>query len=380
MRNTINVSIFVGSINVYASLSFNYMNIYPTIYIDEAGNTGSNILNCSQPYFILSAVHFTDIELLQLQKDIMYDRELHFVEMKKSIKGRNTIKLILQHPLINEEHISFEFIDKQFCIYAQIVDMTIEPVFHYIYGDDLYKKRGNIILANCLYVFCKNHPNQDIIKDFLYSFEGMMRKQTEESIENFYLNVEILASVSNKSLTDILQHISLSRNILEHVLIEDNKYCLDTTVTSLLCMVDHWFKKFGTKMNVVTDDSKQIKAGLNMIEQLSKITSKQQLVGYDTRKHIFPLPINSISMVDSNSNFGVQLADLIASSFSFVWSDATSKYIIFQNELKLLPFFNLKGYPIQPATTEYLSQEVDYSNDSSPIDYIIQNLQDKAHL
>ena len=350
------------------------MNTYPTIYIDEAGNTGSNVLNCNQPYFVLSAVHFTDAELVQLQKYIMYDKELHFVEMKKSIKGRNTIKLILQHSLMNEEHISFEFIDKQFCIYAQIVDMTIEPVFHFIYGNDLYKKRGNIILANCLYVFCKNHPNQDIVKAFLYSFEDMMRNQTEESINNFYLNVETLSDISDESLTNILQCISSSRNILEHVLIEDNKSCLDTTVTSLLCMVDHWFKKFGTRMNVITDDSKQIKAGLNMIKHLSKIPRKQQLVGYDTRKHIFPLPINSISMVNSNLNFGVQLADLIASSFSFVWSDVTSKYKIFQNELKSLPFFKLKGYSLQPATAAYLSQEVDDSSDSSPIDYIIQNL------
>ena len=69
------------------------MNTYPTIYIDEAGNTGSNVLNCNQPYFVLSAVHFTDAELVQLQKYIMYDKELHFVEMKKSTKGRNTIKL-----------------------------------------------------------------------------------------------------------------------------------------------------------------------------------------------------------------------------------------------------------------------------------------------
>jgi len=47
------------------------MNTYPTIYIDEAGNTGSNVLNCNQPYFVLSAVHFTDAELVQLQKYIM---------------------------------------------------------------------------------------------------------------------------------------------------------------------------------------------------------------------------------------------------------------------------------------------------------------------
>ena len=74
-------------------------------------------------------------------------RNFNFVEMKKSIKGRLTIKKILQHSLMNEDHISFEFIDKQFCIYAQIVDMTIEPVFYFIYKEDLYKKRGNIIFG-----------------------------------------------------------------------------------------------------------------------------------------------------------------------------------------------------------------------------------------
>lgn len=109
------------------------MSTYPNIYVDEAGNTGSDILNPDQPYFVLSAVHFSDEELQQIQKDIPYDKELHFVEMKKSIKGRLTIKKILQHSLMNEDHISFEFIDKQFCIYAQIVDMTIEPVFYFIY-------------------------------------------------------------------------------------------------------------------------------------------------------------------------------------------------------------------------------------------------------
>ena len=107
------------------------MDIYPTIFIDEAGNTGSDILNTDQPYFVLSAVHFNNKELQQIHIDIHYDKELHFVEMKKSKKGRSTIKQILQHPLMNEEHISFEFVDKQFCIYAQIVDMTIEPVIKF---------------------------------------------------------------------------------------------------------------------------------------------------------------------------------------------------------------------------------------------------------
>lgn len=98
-----------------------------------------------------------------------------------------------------------------------------------------------------------------------------MREQTEESIEDFYLNVDILSSISDEPLIDILSHISLSRRILDNVLIEDNKYCLDTTVTSLLCMVDHWYKKLKIKINVITDDSKPIKSSLDIIEQLSKM-------------------------------------------------------------------------------------------------------------
>lgn len=351
------------------------MHAYPTIYIDEAGNTGSHVLDTNQPYFVLSAVHFTKEELKQIQKDIPFDKELHFVEMKRSHIGRQIIKKMLEHPLINESHISFEFINKQFCIYAQIVDMTIEPVFYYIYKEDLYKNRVNIILANCLYTLCRAHPNQEAVKDFLFSFENMIRTQTKENIENFYINVEILFRHSDAALAEILQHVKLSHIILEDILPEDKSYCLDTTVTSLFRMVDLWFKRLGEKLNIITDESKPIRDKMIVINNLSKINIEQQLVGYDTRKQIFPLPINSISMVDSKKNFGVQLADLIASSFAFAFGNATSKYERFQTELKKMLFDKqLKGLLIQPATADYLSQEVDNSNDSSPIDFIMQHL------
>ena len=52
------------------------MDIYPTIFIDEAGNTGSDILNTDQPYFVLSAVHFNNKELQQIHIDIHYDKDL----------------------------------------------------------------------------------------------------------------------------------------------------------------------------------------------------------------------------------------------------------------------------------------------------------------
>ncbi len=50
----------------------------PKVFFDEAGNAGSNITNREQPYFVLSAVSFTDAELQHIQDDVVYAGELHF--------------------------------------------------------------------------------------------------------------------------------------------------------------------------------------------------------------------------------------------------------------------------------------------------------------
>lgn len=49
----------------------------PKVFFDEAGNAGSNITNREQPYFVLSAVSFTDAELQHIQDDVVYAGELH---------------------------------------------------------------------------------------------------------------------------------------------------------------------------------------------------------------------------------------------------------------------------------------------------------------
>lgn len=346
---------------------------YPKIYVDEAGNTGSNILNPDQKYFILSAVNFTDEELDKIREDINYPKELHFVKMKRSSEGRMAIKKLLQHPLIDADHITYEFVDKNFCTYAQITDMVIEPVFYYIFHENLYKKRGNIQIANCFYVFAENHPYPDYIVDFKSSFEKMIREQTQENIEEFYENVYILSNqTKNESFKEILSWIEMSKNVLEHVLVEDNKYGLDTTMASLLVLVDHWAKKTNQKLDIITDNSKQIQAKEQLIRNLMNIKTSKN-VGYDTRKSFYPIQIHTLNMVDSANNFGVQLADLIASSVAFRYNDA-DKFVKFQDEIKDFPFFDIPCYPIIPVSAKEMTEPVDDSDDSDPMDFLVENL------
>ena len=296
--------------------------IFPKIYVDESGNTGSNVCDKYQRYFVLSAVSFLDEELERIQADINYPKEQHFLKMKESIAGRIAIKNLLSHSLVNSEHISYQIVDKTFCIYAQITDMTIEPVFHYILHENLYKRRGNILAANCLYTFCEKHSNKNAVNEFKHSFMTMMREQSENSIIAFYDSVHELKAKSINELHEFLSFIEMSELILEHVLVEDNKYCLDTTLTSLISQTNHWYNKYKTKLEIITDNSKPLAAQEHLITKFSNI-KEERFVGYDTRKHAYPLPIHKFCMVDSKDSFGVQVADMIASAVTFLWNEST---------------------------------------------------------
>ena len=349
----------------------------PTVYFDEAGNTGSNITNSNQPYFVLSSVSFTDEELTQLQKDLAFDRELHFVRIKSMWEGRAAIRRLLEHPLFDENHVTYQIVDKSFAIYAFMVDMLIEPFFKYRLNENLYKERSNVKMANCLYTFAENASKRDAtimayVQDLKKEFEMMMREQTQDSKESFYETVNILCSMTSDGFQDILSWMLPSQDMLEMVLTEDKKYCLDITLSSLLVLTDHWHKKFSSKIDVVTDNSKQLYANRNLINQLIAIGGYQS-VGYDTRKSTFPPQISGISFVDSKTNYGVQIADLVASMVAFSYT-GTKGLEKFQEEIKSSKLFQISCYPLMPASAEYLMQEVDTSNDSDPLDFIVEKL------
>lgn len=350
----------------------------PKVFFDEAGSTGSNITNSDQPYFVLSSVCFTDEELALIKKAVAFDDELHFVRIKGRWDGRDAVRRLLRHPLIDENHVTFQIVDKSFVTYALMVDMLIEPFFKFRLNENLYKGRSNVIMANCLYTFAENAADKDgTIKAYVHNlkggFEKMMREQTKESIEEFYETVYILCSMTSDGFQDILSWMLPSQDMLDMVLTEDKKYCLDITLSSLLVLTDHWHNKFKSKIDVVSDDSKQLSAKRDLLNQLLSIEG-YQTVGYDTRKLTFPPQINSLSFVDSKTSYGVQIADLVASIVFFAYTGSKGLGE-FQEEMKNSKVFQIPCYPLTPSSAEYLSQTVDTNNDSDPLDFIVEKLE-----
>ena len=342
------------------------------VYFDESGNTGQDMLNKDQKVFVLASVDFNEEEQKKLIDIFGTNNEIHFKNLKKSGKGREKILEFLNHSLIDESHIMIYTAHKEFNVAGQITDILIETVMHNN-GFDLYQHGRNIAYANWIFYFGNFYWSKDLYKRLLEEFIRMIRLKTEESINIFYkIAEELLDSVKEKN---VIQPIVESRKHISDIMRSIDKYSIDVTFSTFLVLCDKWYKQTKKKIDVRFDESKQINHYNYFLEhtrKISEISPETVEIGFDSRKMTFPPQINSMEMVDSRNEFGVQCADLIASSIAFMYNNEEGRFAPFSKQIqqsKLLELSN--SYTLWP-TNEVSAEALNMKNGEgiNPVDFI----------
>lgn len=349
------------------------------IYFDEAGYTGADLTNVSQPYFALASVRFTEEELATIRNDIgldAYATEMHFKKMHTNWEGRNLLDKLFSHPLLDKKHIKTGVALKRFCIYAQIVDTIIET-YLYSNGIDLYKNRNNNKLANILYAFSFHHKNQELVSNFENAFVEMLRKHSQDAVVKFYKSVNLLIndSATTDSFKELLSVIPSTIETVQDALVNNNPFYLDNTLPLFVSLVEKWYTGTNAKDDIIFDNSKPIAFQKDLIEKLRDMPVDETEVGYDDRKHVFPLPIGNILLASSTDYLGIQIADTIASAIVFILTNKNDKLQKYQQQLKGFDVFRETDVPLTPSTKEYLFKNIDTSSDVNPLDFISEHLQ-----
>ncbi|MBX2968282.1 MAG: DUF3800 domain-containing protein [Cyclobacteriaceae bacterium] len=290
---------------------------FPKVYFDESGNSGENLLDADQPIYCIASLNMPDenVDLL-LSRIESKGTELHFKNLKKSNKYQKQILEILNHDSIQTANIKYYTVNKEFAVVGHIVDRLIEPVV-YDTGEDLYRNKVNLQLTNLIYHFGNYVWNQHLYKILLLSFQEMARKQTEDSIKNFYTLTTELKEQTNKESV-IIDLILASRAQIDTILKGLHKYAIDLSLPLFIEICDNWGRQFNQAFDIIHDDSKQISFWSKAIEFYSNTNYMiPQEVGFNDRKIKFPLNINSLSFMKSENSRHIQLADIITSSVTY---------------------------------------------------------------
>jgi len=341
------------------------------IYIDEAGNTGADLLNAEQRAFVLASSCFSEAERAELKSLFSVKDELHFVGLKNSQSGREALVRFINHSLISENKIQCVIAHKPFVVAGHLVDRLIEPVLH-IDGKDIYQYGDNIWYAN--YIFHAGNAKAwdgDLYDQLLHGFMAMARTKTPQSILQFFSVAESLRRTVPERDRIFLSLILGSREHIEDILSQIDKFALDVTLTSFYMLCELWHRRAGTKLRIFQDDSKQISHYREHIDFTTQMKIEQQKVGFDDRSMTYPTQIEELNMVSSKNVAGVQVSDLIASTIAFMYNNKNSKHLDFVTKIQESKLINLENhYTIWPSGAEELLSRKMEGNGQNPLDFL----------
>lgn len=180
-------------------------------YIDEAGNTGSDLKQTQQPFFVLSAITlkeekeadiFKDLESQFIQNKEKEEVEIKAVKWSKTPKKAKALQSIIENVLHSDGHISVIVIEKRYMISAMIVDNFFDPVYNDIKDNKWLNDTDEKIKAvNYFY----SHLTDAIVYKLWDSIQNLNKDELQAIVEG------ILKTIDNEEyirlLTGAINHI-----------------------------------------------------------------------------------------------------------------------------------------------------------------------------
>jgi hypothetical protein len=322
----------------------------PIVAFDETGNTGQNLLDPSQPVFVLASVNLncdetrTLIDILSPENG----QEFRFAKFRKNASGRVRVLKCLKSELILPEKVKLSVFHKKFMVVTKIVDLLIENLC-YKTGFDLYRKGANIALSNLYYTCIPSFCGKGNFEAFLQRFVNMIRSKDNHSIKAFYDNVEKLRTTcTEEEFKEDIDLIISTRLIVNEVLHRTDISALDPAIPGFVHDCAMWSEELGCEFDVVHDQSKPIEHYEEILSYLMAKDEPEAVVGYDRRKMKFPLKATGIKLCDSRQVPQIQIADLIASAYGY-WLKGGLGMRVDKRFLAALNDSRITGFLVHPV-------------------------------
>jgi hypothetical protein len=323
------------------------MNTIPTIAFDESGNTGANLLDPEQPVFALASVY---LEEKTAKAIVGTGGEFKFSRLKRSKDGRSSVLNVLNHEALAEGTLILTGFHKRFMVVTKIVDLLYEPLAHAA-GIDLYERGANLALSNVLFATLPTFIGTGLFEEVLMGFVRMIREPTEQSVDTFYRVVKRAYDVSEPDdLQAELGTLLASRTVVEKHLDSFSSGDLDPAIPAFVQHSSEWTRRLNIPFRIIHDSSKPLLNEQIVLEAMMSVREVPTEMGYDRRKFVFPIAATGIEFADSVTAPAIQIADLIASSASYVLrSKLEGKHDLFADQLLGTRVLSGSWAPVWPS-------------------------------
>jgi hypothetical protein len=285
------------------------------VAFDESGNSGGNLLDGSQPVFVLASVHLSGDSVKAILNG--NPRELKFARLNRNVRGRRQIIEVLNSPLLTTETFLISGFHKPFMAITKLVDLLVEPLF-YARGIDLYERGGNLAMANLFHFTMPVYIGKKRFERLRSAFVQMVRNPSNMAIDRFYKILRTAYErLEHEEFEADLAMLLATRPVAEAYRKDFDTSDLDPAIPSFVEHASEWTARLGTTFRIIHDVSKPLLQEQIVLEAMMSTDESPKEIGYDRRKMAFPFRASGIEFQDSAVFPAIQIADIIASSTAY---------------------------------------------------------------
>lgn len=286
-----------------------------SIFLDECGYTGQDLLNRDQPFFTLASLNLPESNCQELKKTFfskVQAVELKYSSLSRRPKQQRMILEFLKELSQKPEIVKFSLAHKQYVLITKMVEILVEPAY-YEADLDLYDKGGNIALANLLFYTLPVFGGHEFFNSLLTNFQSMIRIRTKEAYQAFF--DPLITKSYSENLDFLLNFLRMSHIQFGYELLETKDH-LDIAFSCTLSLMSSWRQDIEDDIVLVHDASSAMAKERQIWDILVDSHVEPVEVGYDRRKVQFPIRVVETRSEDSKKWSGLQLVDILAGAFT----------------------------------------------------------------
>lgn len=288
-----------------------------TIFLDESGYTGDDLLNVEQPYFVIASSIIGDDEALDLLRRCFpryQGREFKFSNVWKRDTHRARLRDFARElPALYDRAFPW-IIDKRFCVLTKMLDYLIEPMV-YEGGGDFYTGGYAQRFMNTAHRDILRLGSEALYDATLRTWDAFARAPSAATIAAMQQQLELMANSTPKPLSNLyalaLQGARRFQGRNERL--EDFDNSGEIQLTSVFSTVIWWRQRLQDDFDIVHDESSNFLRQREVWTTLMRDDfARGTLEKGDGSEIEFPLRVRSTASMGSEAAPAIQLCDMLA--------------------------------------------------------------------
>lgn len=290
------------------------------VVMDEAGNTGENLLDPQQPIFALGAVHIPEERAQELVDAALHHTkmlELKFGALRRSNGGRRNILALLRDAELTTEVAAAAAAHKPWMVAAKLIDELVEPTM-LARGIQLAWYREGVHLAMTRVLYARGPSTlAEYYDELVRAFVPLVRDYTHKGAQELIRVLRRCRIVCrDQTVSDILACMVDTEDGLADEFAE-REDALDPAVPLLFYQACHWSEQLGIPFEFIHDDSAVIERWRDRFVMSERAANpdaplqpvRRVLGGIEV---LLPTGLQRVTFGQSERDARLQLADVLA--------------------------------------------------------------------